>query len=102
MLGRTCLSVENDGWAHCVRAAQRKPLPDGCRFEFFLDEGAQAVTESPNGEPVTWMTAGELLALPLVTPDDNEVVTPLPLTQAAIAYLQSLPPESPVILYFGG
>ena len=86
--------VDQDGWAYNVWDHQdRKPLPDGYTFDYYGEDGLQHPTESPTGESLTWMTAGELLAVPIAWP-------PLPTTVAALAYLKVLDPDTPVILYF--
>lgn len=99
-IGHDRLMVENDGWAHCVRAdSARKELP----FELEIHEdtdGLIEVTEDQHGDPITYMTAGELVAVPLTTPVDNETVDLLPMTRAALAFLRALPSNRPVVLYF--
>lgn len=100
-LGCIRLMPENDGWANCVRDnCRREPLPDTCEFEYYHDGGSCHTTVDAQGKTITYATAGDLVAVPLVTPDDDEPVTLLPRTKATIAYLKALPPEWPVALYF--
>lgn len=99
-LGVNRLYVENDGWAHVVwESHHRKLLPPMCKFDYYHDEGSGIVFEDEKG-PLTWMTAGELLALPMVTPIDNQEIALLPLTKLALTYLGACKSEMPVILYF--
>jgi len=74
----TCLQVAVDGWSHNVRISEdRKPIPVDYQFDYYSDEGLIHPTDCPNGEELTWMTAGELISVHLIS-EDNQVITLLP------------------------
>lgn len=68
-----------------------KLLPPGTKVTWYGDEGLEERTEDPYGDPLTYMTAGELLQ---VESPQND------LGRCAWAYLAALPRGTPVILWW--
>jgi len=105
-VGHDRLIPENDGWAHCLRDhCRRLPLPyqdaDGLPlvFERHTDEGLEVCVEDAHGSPLTYATAGDIVKCPRFN-DDGRGLDLHPFSRAALAYLEALPPDIPVILYF--
>lgn len=70
------------------------PLPPGTRVSWYGDEGIQAITEDAYGKPLTYLTAGELVALGASAAGSN------PWNVAIWQFLNALPRETPIVLYW--
>ena len=69
------------------------PLPVGVSIVFFMnEETTEMLEEDGYGDRITYVAAGNFRQLKL-----EEA---LPAAQAALAYLQILPPDTPVVIYW--
>lgn len=69
-------------------------LPQGTRFDWYGDEGIEELKTDPYGCELTYLRAHDFLKLKL----DPENMHPWNL--AVIKFIQALPPETPVVLWW--
>src|SRR4051794_36470371 len=70
-----------------IQRLNARPLPEGCAFQWYGDEGLEGRTADPYGGPLKFVTAGELAAIEL--PDNL-----LPWDRGIFAFLKALPPST--------
>lgn len=79
-----------------ISEAGTNPLPPTVKFEWYGDEGLEAKTEDPYGDPLRWIVAGELARVFEKHFGERGYGHGV----AIMHYLSHLPPDTPVILFW--
>jgi hypothetical protein len=76
-----------------IQALDARQLPHDCAFRWYGDEGIEEHREDAYGEPLRFVTSGDLVGLEL--PDNL-----LPWDRGIFAFLKALPPSTRVVLWW--
>lgn len=88
----TRIDTDRDGaFYDAILALPAQALPATVRFQWYGDEGIETRTTDPYGAPLTWLCAEQF----------RQIRLPLsPWNQAALAFVQALPPARRVVLWW--
>jgi hypothetical protein len=81
------------GTAGYTQVCNPRPIPSNVKVQWYEDEGIKERKTDPYGSPLTYLTAGELLAVALPT-------NASPWNKGVWAFLKELPPDTRILLWW--